>query len=183
MIAGGSWAITVLMDIIGYSLREIAEIMDTTVPAVKAALHRGRQRLRTFTGNEEQVEQYSLDAKEREQLALYVDRFNAHDFDAVRDLLAEDVRLELVGHVVLSGKGAVSKYFGNYASLANWRLSLGLVDGYPAVLSHRADELTNFILLTWKADRISKIRDFIHFSHALELAEAHPLPSPTSRAQ
>jgi RNA polymerase sigma-70 factor (ECF subfamily) len=173
----------ILMDVIGYSLREIAEIMDTTVPAVKAALHRGRQRLRALSGSVEQAEPYSLDAKEHEQLALYVDRFNAHDFDAVRDLLAEDVRLDLAGYLVLTGKGAVSRYFANYAQLPNWRLSLGVVDGYPAVLSFRADVLTNFILLTWQADRISRIRDFIHFPHALELAEVRGLPSHTFPVQ
>lgn len=42
-----SWRIPfVLKDIEGLSLQEIAEALKTTVPAVKAALHRGRSRLR-----------------------------------------------------------------------------------------------------------------------------------------
>ena len=32
----------ILMDVLGYSLDEISAVTDTTVPAVKAALHRGR---------------------------------------------------------------------------------------------------------------------------------------------
>jgi hypothetical protein len=32
----------------------------------------------------------------RPLLALHSDRFNAHDFDPIRDTLAEEVRLELV---------------------------------------------------------------------------------------
>src|SRR5262249_20110178 len=36
----------ILMDVLGYSLDEIGDIMDLTIPAVKAALHRGRTRLR-----------------------------------------------------------------------------------------------------------------------------------------
>ena len=41
----------ILMDVIGHSLREISLIMDATVPAVKAALHRGRARLASFAGH------------------------------------------------------------------------------------------------------------------------------------
>ena len=36
----------ILMDVLGYSLEEIGDVMDSSVPAVKAALHRGRARLR-----------------------------------------------------------------------------------------------------------------------------------------
>src|SRR4029077_16262075 len=36
----------ILMDVLGYSLDEIGGVMDTSIPAVKAALHRGRARLR-----------------------------------------------------------------------------------------------------------------------------------------
>src|SRR5215467_6738465 len=36
----------ILMDVLGYSTEEIGAIMDLTIPAVKAALHRGRARLR-----------------------------------------------------------------------------------------------------------------------------------------
>jgi hypothetical protein len=38
----------------------------------------------------------ALAEPERLLLANYVDRFNARDFDAVRDMLADEVRLELV---------------------------------------------------------------------------------------
>ena len=36
----------ILMDVLGHSLEEIADVLDSTMPAVKAALHRGRERLR-----------------------------------------------------------------------------------------------------------------------------------------
>ncbi len=38
----------VLMDVLGHSLAETAEIINVSVPAVKAALHRGRARLQGF---------------------------------------------------------------------------------------------------------------------------------------
>lgn len=163
----------ILMDVIGYSLREIGEIMDATTPAVKAALHRGRTRLVTLTGDGDAA--VPLTDREHERLARYVDRFNAHDFNAVRDLLAEDVRLELVGRLGLSGKSAVSRYFGNYAARLDWRLIVGFVDGRPAILSHHPDDVakvpTNFILLEWDGETISQIRDFHHAEYVIESAD------------
>lgn len=162
----------ILMDVIGYSLREVGEIMDATVPAVKAALHRGRTRLLDLADPAD--EDVALTDLEHERLAHYVDRFNARDFDAVRDLLAEDVRLELVGRFKRSGKSGVSQYFGNYAGRSDWRLGIGVVEGRPAILSHRPDDTakapTNFILLEWDGDRVSLIRDFYHAEHVIESA-------------
>ena len=67
-----------------------------------------------------------------------MERFNARDFDALRDLLAEDVRLDLVGKTGLTA-AEVSRYFGNYDRR---RLALvpGLVDGRPAILVFDPDE-------------------------------------------
>ena len=35
----------ILMDVLGCSLQEVCEVMDFSLPAVKAALHRGRAQL------------------------------------------------------------------------------------------------------------------------------------------
>src|SRR5450755_503389 len=40
----------ILMDVLGCSLQEICEVMDFSLPAVKAALHRGRNQLREMAG-------------------------------------------------------------------------------------------------------------------------------------
>ena len=86
----------ILMDVLGYSLQEVGGVMDSSIPAVKAALHRGRARLRELVQEPEDVPLPVLAEAERSLLAAYVDRFNARDFDAVRDMLADEVRLELV---------------------------------------------------------------------------------------
>ena len=49
-----------------------------------------------------------LAERERSRLSAYVDRFNARDFEAVRDMLADEVRLELVAKTRLNGKREVS---------------------------------------------------------------------------
>jgi RNA polymerase sigma-70 factor (ECF subfamily) len=162
----------ILMDVIGYSLSEIGEIIDGTIPAVKAALHRGRTRLKALSEFDDNEATLPLTEREHERLARYVDRFNARDFDAVRDMLAEDVRLELVGRFVRRGKPGVSQYFGNYAGRSDWFFTIGFVEGRPAVLSHRPHDATrttvNFIQLEWAGDAICLIRDFYHAPYAVE---------------
>lgn len=162
----------ILMDVIGHSLGEIGEIMGLTIPAVKAALHRGRTRLKALGDFGDGDATPALTERELERLARYVDRFNARDFDAVRDMLAEDVRLDLVGRFVRRGKAGVSQYFGNYAGRSDWLFTVGFVEGRPAVLSHHPHDVArkpiNFVLLEWDGDRISLIRDFYHARYAAE---------------
>jgi RNA polymerase sigma-70 factor, ECF subfamily len=43
-----------------------------------------------------ETEQPELDEQERARLRSYADRFNARDFDALRELLAEDVKLDIL---------------------------------------------------------------------------------------
>src|SRR6185369_2200452 len=119
----------VLMDVLGYSLQEVGAITDASIPAVKAALHRGRKRLRALAAEPEQATPAALGARERQLLAAYAERFNARDFDAVRDMLAAEVRLEVVARTTLKGKAEVAgNYFRNYAASTDWHLAPGLVE-------------------------------------------------------
>src|SRR5258706_10518655 len=124
------------MDVLGYSLDEIGGIMEATIPGVKAALHRGRARLREMAGRPEDRPLPVLAERERARRSAYVDRFNARDLDAVRDMLADEVRLELVAKTRLNGKREVSTYFTNYSKREDWRFVPGLVDGCPAAIAH-----------------------------------------------
>ena len=98
----------ILMDVLGYSLNEIGAIMDASLPAVKSALHRGRTRLHELANEPEDAPPPVLSPTERTLLAGYIDRFNARDYDAVRAMLAEEVRLDLVNRVQLNGKAEVA---------------------------------------------------------------------------
>jgi RNA polymerase sigma-70 factor (ECF subfamily) len=110
----------ILMDVLGYSLDEISQVTGTSVPAVKAALNRGRKRLREIANESEDLSIPPLAEPERLLLTKYVDRFNARDFDAIRDMLADDVRLELVNRTRMNGKREVGRYFHNYSDVDDW---------------------------------------------------------------
>ena len=112
---------------------------------------------------------------ERAKLAAYVDRFNARDFDAVRDMLADEVRLELVSKSRLSGRSEVSRYFTNYSKIDDWRLALGFVDRRPALLvrdpADPSGKPVYFILLDWAGESVMTIRDFRYARYAVADAE------------
>jgi RNA polymerase sigma-70 factor (ECF subfamily) len=165
----------VLMDVLGYSLQEIAEVIDGTIPAVKAALNRGRARLRELALERDDRPLPVLPAAERSLLNAYVDRFNARDFDAIRDMLADEVRLELVNKTRMNGKREVGRYFGNYSLVHDWQLVPGFVDRHPAILVRDPRDAsatpTYFVLLDWAGDRLVGIRDFRHARYATEGAK------------
>jgi RNA polymerase sigma-70 factor, ECF subfamily len=165
----------ILMDVLGYSLDEIGSVMDVSIATVKAALHRGRARLRELAREPDDVPLPILSEAERSLLAAYVERFNARDFDAIRDMLADEVRLDLVAKLQKKGRTEVATYFDNYARLEDWHFVPGLVEGLPAALvrspSEPTGKLAYFILLQWERDRVANIRDFRFARYATEGAE------------
>ena len=165
----------ILMDVLGYSLEEIGSITGSSIPAVKAALHRGRERLRAAAEEPDDAPPPVLNEADRERLSAYVDRFNARDFEAIRDMLADDVRLELVSRTRMTGRTEVSRYFGNYAGVHDWHLRPGFVDRHPAVIARDPLDVSGkpayFIMLEWTDGRVSAIRDFRHARYAIEAAE------------
>jgi RNA polymerase sigma-70 factor (ECF subfamily) len=165
----------ILMDVLGCSLQEVGEVMDFSLPAVKAALHRGRTRLRELADEPDDQPRPQLSRAERDRLGAYVAHFNARDFDAIRAMISDDVRLDLVNKARVNGKAEVSRYFGNYSRLSDWHLVPGLVEGHPAILVFDPNAMDSgpkyFMLLNWSADKVLAIRDFRHAAYVIDGAE------------
>ena len=170
----------ILKDVLGCTLEEIVESTGASLPAVKAALHRGRAALRaraelvTSERPEQGPEAPRKDpkalAEERALLHRYATLFNARDWEALRRFVAEDCRLDLVSRTERRGP-AVGEYFTRYAELRDFRVVPGVLDdaatgaagGRPAlaIYSPRAsDHPSSFVLLDWRDGRITLIRDF-----------------------
>jgi RNA polymerase sigma-70 factor (ECF subfamily) len=167
--------IVILTDVLGYSPQEVSDVMGSSIAAVKSALQRGRMRLRELAQEPDDGPPPALSEPERARLTTYVERFNARDFDTVRSMLADDVKLDLVNRLRLSGRTEVGAYFTNYGRVHNWRFVPGFVEGQPAILvsdPNDASERTKyFILLTWADDGLVGIRDFLFASYAMDGAE------------
>ena len=177
----------ILMDVLGCSLKEICEVMDCSLPAAKAALHRGRAQLREIADEPEETPQAKLSDADRARLGAYVAHFNARDFDAIRAMIADDVRLDLVSRTQMQGKAEVSRYFGNYAKVSDWRLVPGLVEGHPAILVFDPNEPDSkpkyFMLLGWSADKVATICDFRYAPYVIEGADCRFVPAEAIRSK
>jgi RNA polymerase sigma-70 factor (ECF subfamily) len=149
----------ILKDVLGHSLEEIATLLELSVPAVKAALHRGRVRLRDELANVAEAPARPASPV----VARYAELFNARDWDGVRAMLADDVRLDLVQRSQRAGRRDVGVYFTNYDQVTDWQLQPAWLDGVEvlAVFRKPGDERPGyFIELTAIDGRIAVIRDF-----------------------
>ena len=174
-LPSGQRSAVILMDVLGCSLTEICAIINVSLAAAKAALHRGRTQLRKYADEPDDAPLPALSDVDRKQLDAYVAHFNARDFDAIRAMISDDVRLDLVSRTRMSGKAEVSRYFGNYSKVSDWHLSPGLVEGQPAILVFDPNEPGSkpkyFMLLNWSADKVAVIRDFRHAPYIIDGAD------------
>jgi RNA polymerase sigma factor (sigma-70 family) len=149
----------ILKDVLGHSVDEIAPLLELTVPAVKAALHRGRERLRT----QNQQQEAGTTRPSSAAVTRYAALFNARDWDGVRAMLADDVRLDLVSRSKRRGKAEVSGYVTQYAAHAGWRRAPAGGEGREGLARFRdpADDRPGyFVELTFRDGLVTGIRDF-----------------------
>jgi len=164
----------ILKDVLGHSLSEIAEILDASVSSIKGALNRGRASLRRL-GRDAGESAPPLDRSEASLLEGYVKHFAARDFDKLRELLAQDVRLDLVGMSQGRGASEVGGYFHRYGGVEDWRVQVGSVEGRPAILVFNAQEPSEapvyFMLIDWVNGEVARIRDYRYARYVMADAE------------
>lgn len=156
-------ACVLLKDVFEYSLEEIAELVDTTVGGVKAALNRGRAKLTSSPVPFQPPRNVSEELKRVMQ--LYVERFNRRDWDGVRELISADARLNVADR--FAGKFSDAPYFFNYNNWPwPWKLALGEVEGEPVliVLQRGADTWTPYSAIRMKVggNKVEQLTDYIH---------------------
>jgi len=172
-------ACVLLKDVFDYSLEEIADLVDSTVGGVKAALNRGRSKLVERAGNLQPARARSDD--DMMLMRLYVERFNAHDWDGLRELISADARLNVADR--FSGRFADAMYLTQYERIAiPWRAVIGEVDGEPAIfVFHRtldAWQVAHVVRLEMSAGRVREITDFWHCPWVLPAASTIDVEMP-----
>jgi RNA polymerase sigma-70 factor (ECF subfamily) len=166
-------ACILLKEVFDYSLEEIAELVDSTVGGVKAALNRGRVKLASSPAPSPAVR--SANPVLAQIMQLYVDRFNRRDWDGVRELISADARLNVADR--FAGRFGEAPYFFNYDRWPwPWKLALGDVDGEPVViiLQRGADAWLTYSAIRMNAagDKIDRIADYIHCPWIVPAAES-----------
>jgi RNA polymerase sigma-70 factor, ECF subfamily len=171
-------ACVLLKDVFDYSLEEIAELVDSTVGGVKAALNRGRAKLEASPALTKPSR--AVDPELTRIMRLYVDRFNRRDWDGVRELISADARLTVAD--AFAGKLVDAPYFSNYERWSMpWRLTLGEVDGEPVViiLQRGTDTWTPYSVVRFDVEgqQVNRIRDYAHCPWLISIVDSVTISS------
>ena len=162
----------ILKDVLGHPVEEIASIAECSPAAAKSALQRGRAALRRLAQAPEDTRLPLVSDSDRRKISAYVALFRSGDFDAIRAMLVDDVKLDLVNRLQLQGRDNIGRYFTRYAEVTKWRFALGAVEGRPAMLvfdsTGSMERPAHFVLIDWSESQIVKIRDFLFAPYVLE---------------
>jgi RNA polymerase sigma-70 factor (ECF subfamily) len=166
-------ACVLLKDIFDYTLEEIAELVDSTVGGVKAALNRARTKLSASSPAAKPARSASPELQKVMQ--LYVDRFNRRDWDGVRELISADARLNVIDR--FAGKFADAPYFFNYNNWPwTWKLASGEIEGESVIiiLQRGADTWTTYSVIRMSVvdGQVERIVDYIHCPWLISTAES-----------
>jgi RNA polymerase sigma factor (sigma-70 family) len=169
-------SVVILKDVLDQSLEEIAAMLDLTVNAVKAHLARGRTRLKAINA---QAPAQPAPRSPSPDLARYVALFNRRDWDGLRGMLADDVRLIQSTYPLRAGAADVGMFFGIYSRSAPVRLAFAWLDGREVIAVYedpQAVKPSYMMWLEWRDGRISFIRDYKYVRYVIDDAELVVVP-------
>jgi len=164
-------SVVILKDVLDQSLEEIADMLDLTVNAVKAHLARGRARLKVINA---QPPVQSATRPPSPAVARYVSLFNRRDWEGLRAMLADDVRLIQSAYPARSGAAEVGMFFSIYAQSPPARLSPAWLEDREVIAvwdDPPPAKPSSLMWLEWRDGRISFIRDYRHVGYVVDDAE------------
>jgi RNA polymerase sigma-70 factor (ECF subfamily) len=181
-------AVLILRDVLGWSAKDTASLLETTVTSANSAVQRARATLRHRLG--ERRTEWRTDsepsAEQRELLRCYIEAHERADVDALAALLREDARLTMPPHptwfegraaILIASKQGFDPTFGDLRSVPAW------ANRQPGVAHYlRAPGETQFValaidVLRIEDGRIDEITSFVDSA----LFAAFGLPSVLER--
>ena len=174
-------SVVILKDVLDQSLEEIAAMLDLSVNAVKAHLARGRARLKAVNA---QAAAKPAPRPPSPAVARYVELFNRRDWDELRAMLADDVRLVQSTHPLRAGVADVGMFFGIYSRNAPARLAAAWLDGREVIAVFEDPQATKpsyMMWLEWTDGRISFIRDYKYVRYVIDDADLVLATEPRSQ--
>ena len=168
-------AALILREVLGFSAKEVADLLETSVPSVNSALQRARKTIdeRMPDESQQQTLQALGDDGLREIVEGYMNAMARGDVEAVVAMLAEDAAWSMPplgtwyrGHEALRAFLVMGPLSGRF----DWRHAACTANGQPAIGAYtwQADEgcYVPFALdvLAIRDGRIAEITSFIHRS-------------------
>jgi RNA polymerase sigma factor (sigma-70 family) len=170
-------AALLLRDVLGFSARETADVLDTSVASANSALQRARAKLgREGPARSQQEVLRALgDDRSRELVARFVDAWNRADVAAIVAMLREDVTFSMPPLPTLHGRDDVAAFLDVQVFRTTWRFEATRAAGQPAIAGHRRDrdegpfELRALTVLTFEGELVAAMAAFL----GAEVLERH----------
>jgi RNA polymerase sigma-70 factor (TIGR02960 family) len=168
-------AALVLRDVLGFHAAEVANMLDSSVDSVKAALQRARATLEQRLPPADRDRSPLPDSPgERELVRRFADAFEADDINGIVALLTEDAWLTMPPWTLeYQGRSVIASFL---RELATWRQGQRLrlvptrANTQPAFATYRTDphapiaHATGLVVLTLEGEQISAITQFLDTS-------------------
>lgn len=161
-------AALILREVLSWPARDVADLLDTTVPAVNSALQRARA---TLAGAPERdAGPRPLSPHERRVLDGFLRAWHACDIPALAALLRDDVTLTMPPQAIrIVGRDAVAGFFATVPAngrLDRIRLVVTRANGHPALAAYLPDDGVwecsgyGIMVLTLAGDQVATIVGF-----------------------
>ena len=135
-------AALLLRDVLGFSARETAEILETSVASVNSALQRARAKLERERPARSQQETLRAlgDERSRELVARFVDAWNRADVSAIVAMLSEDATFSMPPLPTwFRGRDDIAAFLTGRVFRSTWRFEVTSAGGQPAMVGCRRD--------------------------------------------
>jgi RNA polymerase sigma-70 factor (ECF subfamily) len=158
-------AVLILREVLAWSASEVADLLDTSVPAVNSALQRARARLAGGVV----APAAAVDPDERRVLDAFLRAWHARDIPALAALLRDDVTLAMPPQdLLIAGRTAVVEFFATVPAggrLDTIHLRVVRANGHPALAAYLPDEGGEcrgygIMVLTLAGGRVATITGF-----------------------
>jgi RNA polymerase sigma-70 factor (ECF subfamily) len=185
-------AVLLLRDVLGYAAREVAELLDSTVPAVNSARQRARKILADLLpeGSQQQTLDTLGEPAQREVVRRYAAAWEAGDVEAIVAMLTEDAKYSMPPMSAwYAGHDAIRGFLFDVVSKRRWRFRPARANGQLAVGTYLWNEdlckydPAGLDLLVLRGARIAEVVSFLNAdfpTHGLpaELTDTDPAEVP-----
>jgi RNA polymerase sigma-70 factor (ECF subfamily) len=170
LLPGTQRAVLILREVLAWPAQQVADLLDSTVPAVNSALQRARTTLAKTRSGGPAAPAPPGSARERRVMDAFLRAWHDRDIPALAELLRDDATLTMPPLALrFTGRDAIAEFFATVP--AGGRLDLiELVEtranGHPAVAAYLPDDSTRdcdgygIMVFTVAGDQIATITGF-----------------------
>ncbi|MEV4808855.1 sigma-70 family RNA polymerase sigma factor [Micromonospora avicenniae] len=170
-LSGTQRAVLLLREVLGFTAREVAEQLDTSVAAVNSAMQRARRQLHpALPATTQRATMHELgDTAVRDLARRYAQAWEAGDVDTIVTMLTEDARYSMPPvRAWFAGRDAIRQFLLDGPLTCDWRFVPTGANGQLAFGTYRwSEDHAGYVpggldVLTLRGGRIAEVVSFLN---------------------